>query len=427
MPAGKFHTLQSVEFQVAPACKPSRLCGLVGILIAERDRPTRSSLPTRTGFEFAKPRPGLNVAGPGDGRPPVSNEFPQIACSGRGNPLETAETGIVMANYFIIGGDDKEYGPISDADVRLWIAEGRLNATSRAKAESDAEFRALAQFPEFAAALAPQASPATIAPLNRQTELDDANWQAVVLAREPELKLGECLAAGWSFLGANAGFLVGAVLLTWITNLFFVVFSVSVPLVGPLVLLCFNGIIMGGFYLACLRRLRGEDVSPTEVFCGFKIAFVQLLLTGLVGMLLTELSACCLILPAVYLSVAWAFALPLVADKRMSFWPAMELSRKVVTRVWFEAFALLLIAFLPMLIFQVFNLVMTGKFFFGLYEEANHNWQQLAQMMQSKTGEIQKLTIKATLIGQGILLLNLFYCVGVIIHAYENLFGPKKS
>src|ERR1019366_10546978 len=200
-----------------------------------------------------------SVAAPGDGRTPAGNESPQIACSRRGNPLETAETGIIMANYFIIGGDGKEYGPVTDADVRLWIAEGRLSAQSSAKAENDAEFRTLAQFPEFAAALAPQAAPATIAPVNRQTELDDANWQAVILAREPELKLGECMAAGWSFLGANAGFLVGAVLLTWITNLFFVVFSVSVPLVGPLVLLCFNGIIMGGFYLACLRRLRGED------------------------------------------------------------------------------------------------------------------------------------------------------------------------
>jgi predicted PurR-regulated permease PerM len=65
-----------------------------------------------------------------------------------------------MANYFIIGGDGKEYGPVTEADVRQWIAEGRLNGISQAKAESDAEFRALAQFPEFAAALA-AAAPAT--------------------------------------------------------------------------------------------------------------------------------------------------------------------------------------------------------------------------------------------------------------------------
>ena len=55
-----------------------------------------------------------------------------------------------MANYTIIGGDQKEYGPITADDVRQWIAEGRLNEQSLVKAESDAEFRPLSTFPELA-------------------------------------------------------------------------------------------------------------------------------------------------------------------------------------------------------------------------------------------------------------------------------------
>ena len=31
-----------------------------------------------------------------------------------------------MAIYTIIGGDNKEYGPITDNDVRQWLAEGLL-------------------------------------------------------------------------------------------------------------------------------------------------------------------------------------------------------------------------------------------------------------------------------------------------------------
>lgn len=62
-----------------------------------------------------------------------------------------------MADYFIIGGDGKEYGPVTDADVRQWITEERLNGQSLAKAESDAEFRPLSAFPEFANALNPGA------------------------------------------------------------------------------------------------------------------------------------------------------------------------------------------------------------------------------------------------------------------------------
>jgi hypothetical protein len=52
--------------------------------------------------------------------------------------------------YVIIGGDGKEYGPVSGADVRQWVSEERLNAQSLVKAESDAEFRPLSAFPEFA-------------------------------------------------------------------------------------------------------------------------------------------------------------------------------------------------------------------------------------------------------------------------------------
>ena len=48
-----------------------------------------------------------------------------------------------MANYIIIGGDQKEYGPISAEDVCQWVKEGRLNGQSLAKAVSDAEYRPL--------------------------------------------------------------------------------------------------------------------------------------------------------------------------------------------------------------------------------------------------------------------------------------------
>jgi hypothetical protein len=332
-----------------------------------------------------------------------------------------------MANYTIIGGDNKEYGPVTDADVRLWISEGRLSGESRVKAESDAEFRALAQFPEFADALKAQSTPGIIAPPGGLPAAEDPNWEANLLAREPDLKFGECLGAGWSFLGANFGFLAGAVLLAWVVNLILVVISVIIPIIGPFVLLCFNGVVMGGFYLACLRRMRGEKVSPADVFCGFREAFPQLLLTGLVSGLLGGLAACCLILPAVYLFIAWFFAVVLVADKKMFFWAGMELSRKVVTRIWFEMLVLVVIMFLPMLIFQVFNGVEFAKFYINLFSGAGQDFQQIAQNMQAHAAEIRNMTIKNTLIGQGIYLVNLFYATGVIIRAYENLFGTKKS
>ncbi|MGA2854569.1 MAG: DUF4339 domain-containing protein, partial [Verrucomicrobiota bacterium] len=52
--------------------------------------------------------------------------------------------------YIIIGGDGKEHGPVSGEEMRKWIAEGRLNAQTLAKAEGDVAFRPLSAFSEFA-------------------------------------------------------------------------------------------------------------------------------------------------------------------------------------------------------------------------------------------------------------------------------------
>ncbi len=82
-----------------------------------------------------------------------------------------------MANYTLIGGDQKQYGPVTDEQLRQWILDGRLNPQSQVKAESDAEWRPLSAFPEFAATLAaksaasgaPPPLPATAPPMPEKT------------------------------------------------------------------------------------------------------------------------------------------------------------------------------------------------------------------------------------------------------------------
>jgi type II secretory pathway pseudopilin PulG len=73
-----------------------------------------------------------------------------------------------MATYTIIGGDQKEYGPISEAQLRQWIVDGRANAQSRVKAEGATEWKTLSDLPEFgggptsSAPPPPLTNPATI-------------------------------------------------------------------------------------------------------------------------------------------------------------------------------------------------------------------------------------------------------------------------
>jgi hypothetical protein len=67
--------------------------------------------------------------------------------------------------YRIIGGDQKEYGPVSAEQLRTWISEGRVNAQAQACAEGTSEWKPLSAFPEFAGALGPAAGPAEVQPL----------------------------------------------------------------------------------------------------------------------------------------------------------------------------------------------------------------------------------------------------------------------
>jgi hypothetical protein len=59
------------------------------------------------------------------------------------------KNGISMQTYKIIGGDQKEYGPISSEQIRQWIKDGRLNAQTPAQREG-AEWRHIGDYPEFA-------------------------------------------------------------------------------------------------------------------------------------------------------------------------------------------------------------------------------------------------------------------------------------
>jgi TM2 domain-containing membrane protein YozV len=55
--------------------------------------------------------------------------------------------------YKIIGADGKEYGPVAAEQLAQWIREGRANAQTKVQGEGQAEWKHLANFPEFQASL----------------------------------------------------------------------------------------------------------------------------------------------------------------------------------------------------------------------------------------------------------------------------------
>ena len=63
--------------------------------------------------------------------------------------------------YKVKGVDGQEYGPATPEQVQQWIAERRANAQTLAQWEGTLEWKPLAAFPEFMAALE-QAGPSTM-------------------------------------------------------------------------------------------------------------------------------------------------------------------------------------------------------------------------------------------------------------------------
>ncbi len=334
-----------------------------------------------------------------------------------------------MVNYTIIGGDGQQYGPVSAGELRQWIAEGRLNGQSLIQAEGQTEWKALSTFPEFATALQGQgaAPPPIVSPsVGTSGSLDE------ILAREPQVRIGQCLAYGWRFLGGNPGLVIGGVLIAWLPNLLATV-ARQVPKVGPMLsllgavlYLLISGILFGGLYRACLLRMRGENLGVGNVFDGFKLCAVQLLLAGVLTKILTQLGFLVCALPGLYLMVAWFFTLPLVADKRLDFWPAMELSRRVVTRIWFEVCLFLFLAFLPFIVLQFFLTLKFAAVWLEISQEAAGDLMKLISTFEKFQGQVEGIIGVWGPIIQIAFFLNLLFAVGAVARAYENLFGPRK-
>jgi GYF domain 2 len=90
--------------------------------------------------------------------------------------------------YKIIGADQKEYGPITGDQIRQWIAEGRVNAHTRARAEGAAEWQPLSAFAEFADAFG-IATTSTQAPILAPLQAGGGRDAALQAVKGPAIAL----------------------------------------------------------------------------------------------------------------------------------------------------------------------------------------------------------------------------------------------
>jgi len=100
--------------------------------------------------------------------------------------------------------------------------------------------------------------------------------------------------------------------------------------------------LMAGIIMMAVKYAREEPVEPRSIFEYYGMTG-QLALAGILMYIITVIGFVLLILPGIYLSVAYVFTIPLMVDKGLGVWEAMELSRKTVTKQWFKIAAVMAI------------------------------------------------------------------------------------
>jgi len=108
---------------------------------------------------------------------------------------------------------------------------------------------------------------------------------------------------------------------------------VSIVVMGP----------MGaGLFIMALRRSVNAEISAGTVLNYFG-KIVPIVLTTILMYVMIILGLILFILPGIYLAVGYYMAIPLVVEKNLGPWEALEASRKAVGKRWFSVFGLFLV------------------------------------------------------------------------------------
>jgi hypothetical protein len=175
-----------------------------------------------------------------------------------------------------------------------------------------------------------------------------------------DFEIGEVMSEAWGLVkGFKGTFWAASILLYLMMMVFFFIWTrISIAIFGPPVQppsgvpigpLIFNGLIGAfvgplfvGMIALVVKRAAGMPVSFSTAF-SYLGKVPVLFAAGLLTTLMTYVGLALLIIPGIYLIVAYGMTVPLIAFNDLGAWQAMEISRKAITHRWFSVFLLHLI------------------------------------------------------------------------------------
>ncbi|WPD22692.1 MAG: hypothetical protein SD837_21215 [Candidatus Electrothrix scaldis] len=141
-----------------------------------------------------------------------------------------------------------------------------------------------------------------------------------------------CITALLMFIGGAALNMLG---LNGQNLTLFIISQLILQLVsGAVSALLYSGLMMMG-----VRRAVDEPISFSTLFDGFDKA-KQIIIVAFLQTIIIMLGFLLLVIPGIYLSIGYLMTYPLIIEKDLSPWEAMEASRKAIHHHWFQVFGL---------------------------------------------------------------------------------------
>jgi len=296
-------------------------------------------------------------------------------------------------NWYYIDASQRE-GPLNETEWQAQVRTGKIRPETLVWHDGMGDlWLPFGQLPPEPDAEAPDEPLEEDEELHEEPGEDPLLFAQRVAGRDYTVTISQCVEGAWRCLLAHFWPLVAAT--------FCSMALLFMAKMMPLLEILLGGVIQGGLFLLCLRLMRGQPTGMSDLLEGFKPPLVKPLIlqtlinslvwvvcsipvvlamnamglsgltpekimaafsagtmdtlidpqTSLVLLLVMTASS----LPAVYFSFCWIFSIPLIVDKGMAFWPAMQLSRRKVLQHPWRVSLLLVVAGL---------LGATGLFFF---------------------------------------------------------------
>jgi len=176
-----------------------------------------------------------------------------------------------------------------------------------------------------------------------------------------ELSIGDTIKEAWDLTRRAKGKINSAIFLSYITviPILFItgpllaitglsknlIASIFANFLIQIVLMGISYPLWAGVFMIGIRR-SVQIGFPIKIIYGYFGYAVPLLITGVIMTILIFLGTILLLLPGLYLIFAYMLALPLVVEKGLSPWQALETSRKTITHKWFKFVGLLIVLWL---------------------------------------------------------------------------------